>query len=104
MIVFPLLLYAVERYLRTEKYANIGLVLASFLTIFVNYYFAICSFIATAMYVFVRIIFSNVRISLKSFIYAIGLISLGIALDAFILIPTAMHIMGGPRTSGTILS
>ena len=104
MIVFPLLLYAVERYLRTEKYANIGLVLASFLTIFVNYYFAICSFIATAMYVFVRIIFSNVRISSKSFIYAIGLISLGIALDAFILIPTAMHIMGGPRTSGTILS
>lgn len=104
LIVFPLLLIAIEKYIKSERYSDIWIILTSFLTVFINYYFAICSFIAAAMYVFVRILFSDVRISLLRITYAVGLILLGIALDSFLLLPTALHIMGGPRTSGTFLT
>ena len=66
MIVFPILLVAIEKYLREENYSKTTLVLVSFLTVFINYYFAICSYVAAAMYVFCRVFFNkNYRILLK---------------------------------------
>lgn len=104
LIVFPILLYAIERYLHNDRYAATGLLLASFLTVFINYYFAVCSFIAAAMYVFIRILFSDIHIRFSQVLKGAVLVFIGIALDAFILLPTAMQIMGGPRTSGGILT
>lgn len=96
MIVFPLLLVAVERFLGRDRYGKTGLMLAAFLTVFVNYYFAVCSFVAAAMYVFCRVLFSG---KLKEYVCRVPLggllIAMGILLDSFLLVPTAMHISGG---------
>lgn len=58
MIMFPILLIAIERFLCREKFSKTTLILAAFFTSFINYYFSICSFLAAAMYVFCRILFS----------------------------------------------
>lgn len=105
MIVFPILLVAIEKYLREENYSKTTLVLVSFLTVFINYYFAICSYVAAAMYVFCRVFFNkNYRILLKRVPIGGLLMILGIFLDSFLLIPTAMHLSGGARTNQGILS
>lgn len=105
MIVFPLLLVAVERFLGRDRYGKTGLMLAAFLTVFVNYYFAVCSFVAAAMYVFCRVLFSG---KLKEYVCRVPLggllIAMGILLDSFLLVPTAMHISGGARANQGILS
>ena len=104
LIVFPFLLHAIERYLRNERYADTYLLLISFFTVFINYYFSVCSFIAAAMYVFVRICFSPLRIGFLRIAKGMALVLAGIALDSFILLPTALQLIGGPRTSGGILT
>lgn len=104
MIVFPLLLIAIERYIRSERFANTGLIAASFATVFINYYFAVCSFLAALMYVFTRLIFSDIHIKIVQLVRGVILVIFGIIIDAFILLPTAMQLMGGPRTSGGILT
>lgn len=105
MIVFPLLLVAIERFLHQERYNKTILVLAAFLTVFINYYFAICSFVAAAMYVFCRVIFNKKRmVLLKKVPLGLLLIALGILMDSFLLLPTALHLSGGPRATQGILT
>ena len=105
MIIFPILLVAIERFLRREEYNKTTLVLAAFLTVFINYYFAICSFIAAAMYVFCRIAFNKDRILLlKRAPLGILLIIIGILIDSFLLFPTASHLSGGARATQGILT
>ena len=105
MIVFPLLLLAIEKFLNKEAYCKISLILTSFLVVFINYYFAVCSFIAAAMYVFCRVIFSgNLRHYLHRVPLGVLLIVVGILLDSALLMPTAMHLAGGARASQGILT
>lgn len=105
MIVFPLLMLAVERFLKKEAYCKVTLVLASFLTVFINYYFAVCSFMATAMYVFCRVLFSgNLKRYLVRVPLGVLLIVVGILLDGVLLVPTAMHLVGGARANQGILT
>lgn len=105
MIVFPLLLLAIERFLKKEAYCKVTLMLASFLVVFINYYFAVCSFVAAAMYVFCRVLFSG---KLKQYLsrvpLGILLILAGILLDGALLVPTALHLVGGARASQGILT
>lgn len=99
MIVFPLLLLAIEKFLNKEAYCKISLILTSFLVVFINYYFAVCSFIAAAMYVFCRVIFSgNLRHYLHRVPLGVLLIVVGILLDSALLMPTAMHLAGGGKS------
>lgn len=96
MIVFPLLLVAIERFLNKERYGKTTLMLAAFLTVFINYYFAVCSFVATAMYVFCRVLFSGrLKDYLRRVPLGVLLITMGILLDSFLLIPTYVHLSGG---------
>lgn len=105
MIMFPILLIAIERFLCREKYSKTTLILAAFFTSFINYYFAICSFFAAAMYVFCRILFSvEIKKHLKRIPLGVCLILLGIMMDSFLLIPTAIHLSGGERASQGILT
>lgn len=96
MIVFPLLLVAIERFLGNEKYAKTTLMLAAFLTVFINYYFAVCSFVAAAIYVLCRVLFSG---KFKTYLHRVPLgfflMTMGVLLDSIILIPSALHIVGG---------
>ena len=104
IIVFPLLLLAIERYLREERYSSAGLLFASFLVVFINYYFAVASFLAALLYVGCRIVFSDVRIRLLRFMCAFLLVSAGILLDAVVLLPTYYVMYGNPRTAEGILT
>lgn len=104
LIVFPLLLVAAERYLRRERYGCTALLAASFLTAFINYYFAVGSFVAAAMYVFCRMLFTEMRREWRRVPLALLLVGMGIAMDAFVLLPTAMQLSGGPRSSGHLMS
>lgn len=100
LIVFPLLLVAIERYLRRERYSCTLLLGASFLTVFINYYFAIGSFLAALMWVVCRLCSRSVKCSPQRFLIALVMIGLGVVLDAFILVPTALQLYGGPRIDG----
>lgn len=99
MLAFPLLLIAIERYLRRERFAGIGLIMASFLVFFINYYFAPCSMIAALVYVLCRLRDKEIRVGFSRMIYALCLIGVGLLLSSFILLPTIAHFEGNPRES-----
>lgn len=97
MIAFPLLLMAIERFLRREHYGGVCLVLASFLVFFINYYFAVCSMIAALIYTICRMCSREIRVTPGRTIYGLLLVGVGLLLSSFILLPTFMHLMGNPR-------
>lgn len=99
IIVFPLLLLAVERYLRHERHAFTGLVLASFLTVLINYYFAVSSFLVALIYIICRLFSHDIKVGPRRIVLGVVAVLLGMALDAVMLLPTAMHMTGGPRTT-----
>ncbi len=96
MILFPLLLIFVERFLRKERYACPGLALVTFVVVAVNYYFASVNLIAGAMYFFFRLFHMpygrNGRIAL--ILKAAGCVALGIACAAVVIVPVLMHLDG----------
>lgn len=98
LIVFPLLLIAVERFIRKEHYGCVALAAASFLVVFINYYFAVCSFLAAVLYLVCRLVGSNVKVGAGRIALGLAMVSLGVLADAFILFPTAMQLAGSPRT------
>lgn len=99
MIAFPLLLAAVERYLRKRRYCGPALALAVGLTVFVNFYFAIGSLIVAAIYTFFRSVWCPraERQSPAAMARGVGFAALGLALAAVVLLPTAAHLSGSPR-------
>ena len=104
MMAFPLLLIAIERYIRRERYAGTGLVLASFLVFFINYYFAIGSMIAALTYVLCRICSGDVKTGVARVAHGIGLVLIGALLCSFVLVPTIVHLEGNPRESADLKS
>lgn len=105
LIAFPLFLWAVERFLCKDRYGNVTLALAAFLVVFVNYYFASCSFLAALMYVFCRVCFSGrFREFVSRVPLGVLLIVLGVALDAFLLLPTYIHLSASPRAHQGIMT
>ena len=99
MMVFPILLIAIERFLRKERCGGVCLALAAFLVFFINYYFALCSMIAALIYTLCRIGSSDIQEKPVRIIYGVGLVGVGLMLSAFVLLPTVMHLQGNPRQS-----
>jgi len=97
MIVFPLLLVAIERFLNRERYGGVCMILASFLVFFINYYFAACSMIAALIYTICRMCSREIHVTPGRIIYGMALVGTGLLLSAFILIPTILHLIGNPR-------
>lgn len=99
MMVFPILLLAIERFLRKERYSGVCLISAAFLVFFINYYFAVCSMIAALIYVLCRLGSANIHVTIGRFFYGLMLVAVGLMLSGFILVPTVMHLQGNPRQS-----
>lgn len=97
LIVFPLLLIAVERFIRRERYGCVALSAASFLVVFVNYYFAVCSFLAAVIYLVCRLVCRDVKVGAGRIVLGLTMVGLGVLADAFVLFPTAMQLAGSPR-------
>lgn len=100
LIVFPLLLTALERFFKKERYSMSILVATSFLVTFINYYFSICSFIVAAIYSLCRLLSSDVRVPFKRICLCVSCIILGILLDAAILFPSLAKVMESTRVGG----
>lgn len=101
MILFPLLLIFVERFLRKEKHWCSGLVMATFVVVAVNYYFASINLIAAALYFFCRLAYAKdeARKKLMVSLRAAGCVISGIICAAAILLPVILQLKGSPHIS-----
>lgn len=104
LIVFPLLLLAIEKVFRNDKYAITFLSIISFLVVWINYYFALPSFLLGICYFIAR--YTSVYSQLKSsgkrssvILKTVAGVSLGCILSALILLPTIFHVVGSGRDS-----
>lgn len=101
MILFPLLLIFIERFLHNERHACSGLALAVLAVVAVNYYFASVNLIAGMIYFFFRLWhlhrLGSDRLALT--LRAAGCVALGIACASAVLIPVLLQLQGSPHES-----
>lgn len=98
IMAFPLLLIGVESYLRGSRHGFVWLALSAFVVMWLNYYFAVSSFMLGAMY-FVFRSFDLQALSIRVVFRAFCAVSLGVMLSSVILLPTAINLLGVPRAS-----
>ena len=96
MILFPLLLIFVERFLCKESHRYTGLALATFVVIAVNYYFAAINLIAATMYFFCRLfyMYDGARERFIITMKAAGCVCLGVICASVVLLPVLMQLKG----------
>ncbi len=87
IMAFLLLLIALERLLRRERWGMTCVALAAFVVTFVNFYFAIGSFIAALIYVIFRAFSGEVDFSVKVALKGVGAVMVGIVICSFLLLP-----------------
>ena len=87
IIAFLILLIAIERLLRCEKWGMTAVALSAFAVTFVNFYFAIGSFIAALIYVFFRAFSCEINFSIKTAIKGLAAVVVGIIICSFLLLP-----------------
>ena len=98
IIAFILLLLALERLLRNENWGMTCVALAAFIVTFVNFYFAISSFIAALIYVIFRQFDSDVRINVFVFTKGVVAVVVGIMMCSFLLLPVCSQMLETTRT------
>lgn len=95
MIVFPLLLYAVDRLMYDNKYGLVAVTV--FTACVVNYYFFAGMALFTAIYWVVLVLTKNYKLTLKKLLLLAFEVTLGFMATAFIMIPTILFVSGNPR-------
>ena len=98
IMAFLLLLIAIERLLRRERWGMTCVALASFAVTFVNFYFAIGSFIAAFIYVIFRSFSSEADFSGRVFLKGVGAVIVGIVMSSFLLLPVCYQMLITTRT------
>lgn len=101
MILLPLLLIMVERFLRGDRHSCTGLAGAVLVVVAVNYYFASVNLIAGMMYFFARLwhLHNEAAERLRLTAKAAGCVVLGIAGAGAVLVPVLMQLQGSPHES-----
>lgn len=97
MIVFPLLLLAVDEMMYNNRKGVVCL--AVFTACTVNYYFFAGMAVFTAIYWFMLVFTNNYKLTLSKLFLFIFEVLLGFLASAFIILPTALFINGNPRLS-----
>lgn len=97
IMMFPLLLIALEMVVRDNQRAYFWLALATFGTVFINFYFSLSSLLLGALYLLFRL-YGERKLRWTIVLKAAGAVILGIGLTAFILFPVIFHNMGGSRS------
>lgn len=98
IIVFVLLLLAIERLLRRERWGMTLVTLASFAVAFINFYFAIGSFIAAFIYVIFRAFSCEINISFKTALKGMLAVAVGVIMCSFLLLPVLNQMLLTTRT------
>ena len=101
VMVFPLLLIAIENFIAGTRQRVFWLAAATFAVVWINYYFAVCSLLLGALYFVFRAVGKRCFTSALLF-KAVGSVLLGIISASVVLIPTALNIIGAPRVSATL--
>lgn len=101
MICFPLLLIAVEKVLRKEKFAFTILASMVFLTVFINYYISVASLLLSAIYGLCRLRDKEITMSLKTVISTITACIIGVMMASVVFLPVAYQMIGSPRNDAS---
>lgn len=96
IMMLPLLLIAIEKTIAGDRLCYPWLALASFGVMFINFYFALSTFIMGLIYFLFRGGGCH-RLSWSLTLKVFGSVILGVGIASFILIPTVMHQIGGDR-------
>ncbi|MCR5652963.1 MAG: YfhO family protein [Ruminococcus sp.] len=97
MIFFPLLLYAVDKFMYENKRGLLAVCV--FAACIVNYYFFAGMAVFTAAYWLMLVFTNNYRLTAKKLLLFVFEVLLGFAATAFLVLPTVFFIMGNPRLS-----
>lgn len=97
MIIFPLLLYAVDKFMYENKRGLLAVCV--FAACAVNYYFFAGMALFTAIYWLMLVFTNNYKLTLKKILLFVFEVVLGFAATAFVVLPTVLFIMGNPRLS-----
>lgn len=96
ILLFPLLLIALEMVLRKENSGFFWLGIIAFGITFINYYFAFSSLFLGLLYFLFRG-YSLRTLNLKIFLKAVSFVVLGVLMASFILFPIIEGVMNSPR-------
>lgn len=97
MIIFPLLLYAIDNFMLENKRGLVAVTVFSACA--VNYYFFAGMAVFAAAYWLMMVFTNNYKLTLKNLLLFIFEVFLGFAATAFLVLPTVFFIMGNPRLS-----
>lgn len=97
MMLFPLLLICIENSLDRKRYSFALLSIVSFLTVILQYYSAVSSFICAGIYLICRVTCNRNYRTLRNLMTPLSAIVYGIIMSAAVLLPTGLHIVGGNR-------
>ncbi|MBR2715138.1 MAG: YfhO family protein, partial [Ruminococcus sp.] len=100
IIVFPLLLAAVDEFMFTKRKGV--LCLAVFTCCFMNYYFFFGQVVFVAIYWLVRVITKSYKFSFKYFLLMAFECIVGVMMACAVLIPSVLAIIGNERVSNII--
>ncbi|MBR5087581.1 MAG: YfhO family protein [Muribaculaceae bacterium] len=98
IIAFILLLIAIERLLRHQRWGMACVALAAFVVTFVNFYFAIGSFIAALIYVIFRAFSNDIDFNVKTAIRGLIAVAVGVVMCSFLLLPVFNQMLITTRT------
>ena len=100
IIVFPLLLFALDEYMETRRRGLFGFMVA--LCCITNYYFFVGMVTFTLIYFFLRLICGSFKISVKDFLL-LGLEAvLGVGIACILLVPSVLCVIQNYRVSNPI--
>lgn len=97
MIMFPLLLAALDAFIYDKKRAVFAL--AVFSACIVNYYFFVGQVLFVIMYFLVITLSKTYKFRIKEFLLLAAEVIIGFLATAFVLLPSVLGLMGNPRLS-----
>lgn len=97
MIVFPLLMAAIDKYMYEKKKGIVFL--AVFASCAINYYFFVGQIVFVVLYWVFRTIFGSLELTIKEFIVLIFESILGLLAASIILLPSILAVIQNPRVN-----
>lgn len=97
MIVFPLLLMAVDKFMYENKRGILAI--AVFASCIVNYYFFAGMALFVAVYWLMLLFTDNYKLNIRKLLLFIFEVLLGFLATAFVILPTVLFLSGNPRLS-----
>lgn len=95
MIVFPLLMAAIDKYMYEKKKGVVFL--ATFASCFINYYFFVGQVVFIVLYWAFRMIFGNFKLTIKEFAILTVEAVLGLLATSVVLLPSILAVIQNPR-------